>query len=282
MRVLLIGALLIALSISAYAQTNVCNTRISNKTEGKRNVLLMGGDAYSLLEKYFSEAKSKNINVSPRSVVVHVWDGSKMQSFELNWATVLTGEPPMQIWKKKLSGIEAKLNQQELSKAYNLGWDIVCIGSTSTSEEPKRGECTPEAKNYINLGIGFVNNKQIDNAIKEFNQAIKVSPSCPLAYANLVSAYVAKKDYNLAIETYKKGIEKAGDDGFLHMTGAIAYSLRKDFDLALVSLEKSLEKGYKNVDVLVSKDLKDLRTAKKKEFCDLMSKYSVPIKECIR
>lgn len=148
--------------------------------------------------------------------------------------------------------------------------------------EPKKVACTLEAQNHINTGISFINNGQLDNAIKEFEAAINASPTCALAYANLVSAYVVKKDYNLAIETYKTGLEKAEEDGFLHMTGAIAYAARKDFDLALVSLGKALEKGYKDIDVLASNELKSLRVNKNKEFCELMNKYSIALKDCIK
>lgn len=265
-----------------HAQSNLCTVKIGAKAEGKRNVLLMGGNAYSLFEKYISEANSKGVKVNPRGVVVHVWDGSKMQSFELGWATVFSGEPAMQIWKKKLSGLEAKHNPQELKKAHDLGWDVVCIGMAQEKPQAKKGECSPEARSHINTGIGFVNNRQVDNAIKEFKEAIRLSPTCALAYANLVSAYVVKKDYNLAINTYREGLEKAGEDGFLHMTGAIAHTARKEFDLALVALDKALHKGYRNAEVLASKELKDLRTAKRKEFCDLMYKYSIPLRECIK
>lgn len=282
MKGVMLGLLLSGALSFSLAQGNLCTVKITGKAEGKKNLLLMGGDAYSLLDKYIAEANKKGIKANPRGIVVHVWDGSKMQSFELGWATMLSGEPAMQIWKKKLSGLEARFNQQELKKAHDLGWDIVCIGATQEQPQAKKGECSTEAKNYINTGIGFINNKQVDNAIKEFREAIRVSPSCPLAYANLVSAYVVKKDHNLALNTYKEGIEKAGEDGFLHMTGAIAHTARKEFDLALISLDKALQKGYKNAEVLASKELNDLRTAKKKEFCDLMYKYSIPLKECIK
>jgi len=290
---LLITGLLLGIS-TGFAKQNLCTVKIAKSSTGKRHVLLMGGNAYDLLQKYLSDAKSRGISIDPGNVVVHTFEGSALKSYELsNLERLFSGKPVMQMWRDRLSKVESIYNTKELSKAHNMGWDIVCVGEVTQQvegqkpveqkkEEAKKGECSTEAKNHINIGIGFINNKQVDNAIREFSEAVRLSPTCPLAYANLVSAYVVKRNYNLAIETYKKGIEKAGEDGFLHMTGAIAYTMHKDFDLALVSLEKSLEKGYKNVDVLVSKDLKDLRTNKKKEFCDLMNKYSIAIKECIR
>lgn len=143
-------------------------------------------------------------------------------------------------------------------------------------------KCSLKANDHINAGIAFINSKQVLNAIKEFQMAVKESPSCPIAYGNLVSAHVLNNDLRLAEEAYKTGIEKAGDDGFLHATGAIAYSKRKEYDLALIALEKSLGLGYKNIDMLAGPDMRGLRVSKKQEFCNLMVKYSVAIKDCIK
>jgi tetratricopeptide (TPR) repeat protein len=273
----------------SFAQQNLCTIKISTDKKGRRSVLLAGANAAQLLEKYKEEAEKKGIKLDLRSLEVYVWDGKKLNSYSLGWGTIFSGESPMATWKKKLSNVEAKINNDELSKAHKLGWDIVCIGEgtpaevkeTKETKEVKKGECSDTAKNHINLGVGFINNKQIDNAIKEFEAAIKESPSCALAYANLVSAHVLKKNYNIAVDNYLKGVEKAGDDGFLHITGAIAYTYKKDYDLALQALDKALAKGFRDKSVLEGKDLRNLFLKRKAEFCKIMDKYSVVIKGCI-
>lgn len=291
---ILLSSLIVVLFSSSVtkADVNLCTIKIGDRTGGSRDVLLMGGNAYNLLQKYISEAEKRGVKIDVGNLVIHFYDGAKLNTQKIHPLERLT-LPVMRIWEKKLSKVEARYKSDELKKAHGYGWDIVCIPqiekpkehaekSKEKAPEPKKGECNTQANVHINLGISFINNKQLDNAIKEFAEAIKLSPTCPLAYANLVSAYVLKKDINLAIETYKLGLEKAGDDGFLHLTGAMAYTKRGDFDLALRSLEKSLDKGYRNVDALVSEHLKDLRTARKREFCDLMTKHAIPMKDCLR
>ncbi|MEN3034521.1 MAG: hypothetical protein ABDH18_05990 [Aquificaceae bacterium] len=154
--------------------------------------------------------------------------------------------------------------------------------SPSASISPSAEKCSLKANDHINAGIAYINSNQVLNAIKEFQVAVKESPSCPTAYGNLVSAHVLNNDLRLAEETYKMGVEKAGDDGFLHATGAIAYAKRREYDLALIALAKSLELGYKNIDMLAGPDIEGLRMEKREEFCNLMVKYSVAIKDCIK
>jgi tetratricopeptide (TPR) repeat protein len=47
---------------------------------------------------------------------------------------------------------------------------------------------------FINIGGVFVNQKQYDNAIAAFNQAIQLSPSYANAYYNLANVFTLKGD----------------------------------------------------------------------------------------
>ncbi|MCS7278232.1 MAG: tetratricopeptide repeat protein, partial [Aquificaceae bacterium] len=207
-----ISILVLLLPAISVGQENLCQTKISTSTKGKRNVFLAGGEAYMLFENYLRQAESKNVRVNPAKVVVHFWNGSRTVSYEVGlmerMGDALAGKNIMDVWKKRLASANAQYNEQELKKAHELGWDIVCIGET---KQVKVGECSSEAKNHINAGLSFINTKQVDNAIREFEYAIKVSPTCPTAYANLVSAHVAKGNYSLAIEKFNEGVKKAGE-----------------------------------------------------------------------
>ncbi len=270
------------------AQENPCTVKVSNGNK----VFLAGGNAYALFEKYLNEAKSKGIKVNLRNLEVVYWDGRVQKTIKPQWGQIFSGEPISSWWKAQLSNVEAKYDQKNLMLAHQYGWDVVCINptlpATSKDQKPqeqpkaKKGECSTEAQNHINLGISFINNKQVDNAIKEFEEAVKLSPTCPLAYANLASAHLVKNNINKAKDMYLKGVEQAGDDGFLHVVGAVIYTKRKEYDYALSALEKALKAGYKDISVLESKDLKPLMYARKKDFCDLMISHSIPLKPCLR
>ncbi len=278
--------LLITLNVNANA-SNPCQIKVSS---GKK-VYLAGGEALGLFEKYLEEANKKGIKINLRSLEVVYWDGKTEHTIKPGWGTIFSGETPKAWWRKELKNKEAKYDPTRVSKAQQYGWDIVCIASQVATTQPSqetqeqtpqgKGVCTAEAKQVINLGISFINSKKIDNAIKEFQHAVQISPGCPLAYANLVSAYVVKGNYNLAIDTYKEGLNKAGEDGFLHIAGAVAYIRKGDLDYALTSVEKALKLGYKEKSVFEGKDLKPLLLKRKKDYCSLLEKYGVVIKECL-
>ncbi|MCX7873204.1 MAG: hypothetical protein N2327_02060 [Caldimicrobium sp.] len=278
------------------AQENLCQVKISASTKGKRNVFLAGGEAYILFESYITQARANNIRVDPTTVVVHLWDGGRLVSYEVGFMErmnqALAGRAIMDIWKRKLANVKAQYNEQELRKAHELGWDIVCLGETKQVKmgEMKQlslGTCSSEAKNHINAGLSFINTKQVDNAIKEFEYAIKVSPTCTTAYANLVSAHVVKGNYNLAIEKFNEGLKKAGEDPFLYITGAVAYTKSKQYDMALQTLEKAVSMKQKDekrfselVPFLESKEFDPLIQARRKDFCELMVKHYIPNRKC--
>lgn len=278
--------LAILLVSNIYAQTNLCQIKVSS---GKK-VYLAGGDALGLFERYLQEANKKGVKINLRGLEVVFWDGKTERTVKPGWGTLFSGEGIKTWWKKELQNREAKFDSNRVAKALQYGWDVVCISDqpqvsaskgSETKDYSKKGVCSEETKHSINLGISFINNKQIDNALKEFIHAVSIGPTCPLAWANLISAYVLKENYNLAIDAYKSGLEKAGEDAFLHITGAIAYIKRKEFDYALEALEKGLKLGYKDKAILSGREFQPLFVKRKKDFCSLLDKYGVVLKECL-
>lgn len=282
------------LAISAFvvvqigANASECKIKIGKNKLENRAVFLAGGNAYQLFEGYMNELKKSNIEVKSGDIKVYFHTGQEVKEVELSWKDWLTGKSVQEMWKSKLGKYEAKVNMQELSKADKMGYDIYCISTEAPTKQTSqvqhsqgKGVCSPEANSHIQLGIQFVNNKDYENAKKEFETATKLS-NCPLAYANLANIYLLKKDYNFALDAYKKGVELAGDDGFLHFTGAVIYTQRKDYDYALQSLEKSLKAGLRDKNLLSSPDIKPLIKNKKKEVCEILDSYTVYIKECLQ
>lgn len=269
---------------------DLCQVKIDKNKKEKRIVLLMGDNAWNLFDSYVNQLKQSVGDVKLRDITVKVWDGKDFKEYSLNVWSMLTGEGDTKLWQDRLKKVNALYDEKALAKAYNLNWDIYCISpnvkpsSTSGNQTThnKIGECNVEAKNHINLGIQFINNKDYDNAVKEFKNAVDKSKECPLAYANLINAYLLKKNYNFAIDTYKEGVKNAGNDGFLHISGAIAYVKKGDYDYALTALNNALVAGFKDVDTIKNTpELRTLLNKKKKDFCEIMIKYNLPLKECL-
>lgn len=286
MKKVLLAVIFLLIPIVSIGQENLCQVKISPSVKGRRNVLLMGGDAYTLFQSYVNQTKSANVKIDYTGIIVHFWDGSKIVSQQIGWferaAKALLAKGVEDVWKERLSKRDAQYNEQELKKAYQLGWDIFCVGEQS---QVKKGECSSEAKIHVDKGIIFMRTGDLDSATREFEYAIKVSPTCALAYGNLVSAHIAKNNYNLAIEIFNKGREKVGEDPFLYMRGTVAYIKNRQYDLALQTLEKTLsikqkdetkftESFYKS---LKSGEFEPLIRERKRDFCDLVLRYSLSI-----
>lgn len=264
----------------AKAEQSFCVKKFNNTKE--KSVFLAGGNAYDLFSSYVNELKSKGQDVKIGDVKIYFYDGQKVKEVSLSWRDWLSGKSQDEILKSKLSKYDAIINENELAKAYQSGKDIYCINPNPVvnTKEKNKPVCSEESKSHINLGLQFVNNKDIDNAIKEFTAATKAS-NCPLAYGNLIQAYIVKQNYNFAVDTYKEGVSKAGNDPFLHFSGAVAYTAKKDFDYALDALDKALKSGQLDKKLLESKELNPLFENRKQEFCNLMDKYKIVLKKCL-
>jgi len=283
--------ILLFITLVSYSYGTDCGVYIKETQKAERTVLLMGGRALDLFNAYVQKLKERNLPVKYGAIEVKLWDGKQVKEYKLDWRSWFTGESPVKLWESRLKNVEAKYNNDLLVKAKQYGWDIYCVGVsqsqtqgnvTQQTQQALKEPCPAEVKSHINLGLQFVKSKDYDNAIKEFKEAVRMAPRCPLAYANLANAYLVKKSYNLALETYQEGIKQAGEDGFLHLTGAIIYTYKKDFDLALRALEKALANGFRDVNILKNNaDLKPLIKERKSEFCEIMNKYQIILKECL-
>jgi Tfp pilus assembly protein PilF len=69
------------------------------------------------------------------------------------------------------------------------------IASTTTSP-PTPTQSTPDdEETYLNRGLGYLNEGDYDQAISEFDAAIRLNPDCAEAYTQRGLAYNLKGDY---------------------------------------------------------------------------------------
>lgn len=263
--------------------------------QSKKNekiVFLAGGNAWELFESYLKKLEEEKKPYKLGAIKVKVWDGKAFKEYSIKWTDYLSGDPVIKVWQRKLKNVEAKSDPQAIAQAEKYGWEVYVLESkplelakdgkgSSVSFDNATYKCSPEATSHINLGLQFIKNKQIDNAIKEFTQAKDISPLCSLAYANLISAHVLKGNYNMAIDIYREVKERLKNDGFLHVTGAIAYVKKGDYDYALEALKSALEVGYKDRSVLEGSEFTPLIKLRKKDFCNLVEQYNITLKTCL-
>lgn len=64
-----------------------------------------------------------------------------------------------------------------------------------------------QAQKHYKKGFEFHNQGSLDQAIEEYQKALKLNPSYAEVYMNLGAIYVEKKDYDAALLQFKKVVE---------------------------------------------------------------------------
>ncbi len=85
---------------------------------------------------------------------------------------------------------------------------------------------------YINLGMYYLRERQIDKAIEQFEK-VKSMFDDPKAYDGLGIAYFEKGDLEKSISYFKQAVAKAPRQAGVHSNLAMAYEKKEDFEAAL-------------------------------------------------
>jgi tetratricopeptide (TPR) repeat protein len=110
---------------------------------------------------------------------------------------------------------------------------------------------------YANRGIAYAGKGQYDQAIADYNMAIKANPRYETAYFNRGNAYYAKGQYDEAVADYKKAIELNPRNPYPYYNMACIYSVE-----ACEQLRKSVKNGFKDWDaVKKDRDLDNIRNS---------------------
>jgi tetratricopeptide (TPR) repeat protein len=93
---------------------------------------------------------------------------------------------------------------------------------------------------HNNRGVEYKTKKDIDRALADFSEAIKLNPKNLLAYNNRGNTLLDKNDYDAAIADYNAAI--AVDPKYLNAYSGLGdtYKNKKDYDLAIDNYRKAL------------------------------------------
>lgn len=100
-----------------------------------------------------------------------------------------------------------------------------------------------EEKNYIQLGMAQLQQKNVPEAIKNFDQAIKLDPKNPENYMVLGQVYLMLKNYTRAIDTLTAATSVGPMNGKAHYMLAVSLRMRNkdgDMEKAVESVKRSI------------------------------------------
>jgi len=112
--------------------------------------------------------------------------------------------------------------------------------------EAAPGDKVELADAHFYRGTAFGMQKQLDQAIADFDKSIELRPDWSPAHANRARAYVGKDEPARAIPSYDRAIELAPRDSGLYVNRALAYIKLKDSDRALQDFERAIEINPRN------------------------------------
>lgn len=87
-----------------------------------------------------------------------------------------------------------------LEKKFSYFFLILFLSFSCTGKEQ-------QAQKHFKKGFEYHNQGLLDQAIGEYQQALKLNPNYIEVYINLGAIYVDKKDYDQAIQQFKKVVE---------------------------------------------------------------------------
>jgi len=101
-----------------------------------------------------------------------------------------------------------------------------------------------DSQRAFDRGMNYVQQGNLDLAIKEFSSAINLSQKYAAAFANRGVAQLRQKNYGRALDDFKKSIELEPQNAVWHYNLAAYYSLKQETDRGLDSLDRALTLGF--------------------------------------
>lgn len=104
------------------------------------------------------------------------------------------------------------------------------------------GEGSPKDAVLRNkTGIAYHQLQQLDQALKAYQQAVKLKPDYHEAVNNIGTIYYTKKSYRRAISQYRKAIALAPEQASIHSNLGMAYFARNQMQLAVDEFRTALK-----------------------------------------
>jgi tetratricopeptide (TPR) repeat protein len=123
--------------------------------------------------------------------------------------------------------------------------------NTPETREKAKGKAPlpPQAVEHLAQGQKFLQEQKIDEALKEFQETVRLAPDSPVAYFWLGRVYFYRKDKEQADKSFKKVLEIAPDNYHAMAWLGKLYSLDKDkLEQAQSYLQKALEESPENLE----------------------------------
>jgi tetratricopeptide (TPR) repeat protein len=107
---------------------------------------------------------------------------------------------------------------------------------------------------HYNRGLDYANKGQFDRAIEDYDQTISLNPDNPDNFVSRGAAYDGKGQYDRAIEDYDQAIRLKPDYGLAFVDRGIAYANKGEYDRAIQDYDQAIRIDPNDSDALNNRD----------------------------
>jgi tetratricopeptide (TPR) repeat protein len=138
--------------------------------------------------------------------------------------------------------------------AYLVSILVLCFFcSCATTEKPSANDAMADivqteeqagpktAEEFFISGAWFANIGDIDSAIRDYTQAIRLNPDYEAAYAYRALSYRSKGDFDRAIADFTQVIRINPNDAIGYFSRGMLYNDKGDYDRAIADFNRALQ-----------------------------------------
>jgi tetratricopeptide (TPR) repeat protein len=131
--------------------------------------------------------------------------------------------------------------------------EVVIRGCTEYIRQAHKGDANLAYAHY-NRGLAYHNKKDLESAIRDYSEAIRLDPTHFKAYHNRGNVYYAKKDYDRAFTDYGLSIRhNPAHDERTYMGRRNAGLHKREFDRAMANFDQAIRLNPKDADTYVAR-----------------------------
>jgi Flp pilus assembly protein TadD len=139
--------------------------------------------------------------------------------------------------------VEKNLKLQELDEMNRFAASVLILAITAMLLPGPLG--AQDVKTVVDRGVANLEQGRLDQALNDFNQALKLKPNDASLYDWRGVAYRTKGQNDLALTDFNKAIQLDPKFAKAYRDRAMVYDDKTDYAKAVADLEKAQGLGYK-------------------------------------
>src|SRR6266852_3068097 len=152
---------------------------------------------------------------------------------KFGWMSILAlGANFSLAWGSAVEDIRAARKRGDLDGAIRLATQALASGELSLEDQ---------AIAFYNRGVTWEKKKELERAIADFNEAIRLNPHYVPAFYDRGVTWEKKKDYDRAIADYNEAIRLNPKYALAFNNRGIAWGEKKDYDRAIADYNEAIK-----------------------------------------